>query len=212
MKSAKKYYAYFLLSGTGLPADRQGICDSWKECEKLVSGKTARFRGFATHAEAEAWLSAGAHYETREKKAARIKTQLLPGIYFDAGTGRGNGVEISVTDESGKDLLHTVMPKTKINKHGKHLLSAGMTNNYGELMACQYALKYALKNNAQKIFGDSKLVIDYWSKGYVKRSELPKKTAKLADAVAKLRKEFEMIGGEVGRISGADNPADLGFH
>ncbi|MBU6141570.1 viroplasmin family protein [Patescibacteria group bacterium] len=213
MSSAKKYYAYFFST------DKQGICDSWIECEKIVSGKNARFRGFSTRSEAEAWLNAGANYELKPKKQ-RVKTELLPGIYFDAGTGRGDGTEISVTDENGANLLHKVMLKKKINKHGKHLLTKGETNNYGELLACQYALKLALKNlkkgiypeRSRRIFGDSKLVIEYWSKGFIKRNDLPKATVKLADAVAKLRKKFEEAGGQIRHISGDDNPADLGFH
>ncbi len=205
MKTSKRYYAYRLGSGA------EGICDDWKECEKIVSGRVARFKGFTSLADADDWLSAGAPYESKVK-SPKSKVNLMPGIYFDAGTGRGNGVEISVTDVRGENLLHKVMPKSKINKHGKHLLGKDFTNNYGELMACQYALKFAIKHSIGKIFGDSKLVIEYWSRGYIKRNELPAKTVKLADAVAKLRKEFESLGGEVGRVSGDDNPADLGFH
>ncbi len=206
MKSSKKYYAYRLASG------KEGICDSWKDCEKIVSGRDARFRGFASFGEAESWLNAGAKYENRERRPKKEKSELLPGIYFDAGTGRGNGVEISVTDLNGENLLHKVMPKSKLNIHGKHELGKDFTNNYGELMACEKALKIAVKKGIMRIFGDSKLVIDYWSKGIIRRKEMPSATVKLADKVAKLRKGFETLGGEVGRVSGDDNPADLGFH
>lgn len=206
MKSSKKYYAYRLASGA------EGVCDSWKDCEKIVSGRDARFRGFPSLSEADNWLNTGAQYEVRDRKPKKEKRQLEAGIYFDAGTGRGNGVEISVTDENGENLLHKTMPKSKINKHGKHLLGKDFTNNYGELMACQYALKFAIKHSIGKIFGDSKLVTDFWSKGIIRRKEMPVATVKLADKVAKLRREFESLGGEVGRISGDDNPADLGFH
>lgn len=206
MKSGKKYYAYRLASG------KVGVCDNWKDCEKIVSGRDARFRGFPYLSEAEDWLNNGARYEVKERKPKKEKSELLPGIYFDAGTGRGNGVEISVTDEKGTNLLHKAMPKSKINIHGKHELGKSFTNNYGELMACEKALKLAIKKNIWKIFGDSKLVVDYWSKGIIKRKEMPAATVKLADKVTKLRKEFELVGGEVGRISGDDNPADLGFH
>lgn len=214
MKSSKKYYAYRLANG------RAGVCDSWKDCEKIVSGRDARFKGFPSLAEAENWLSGGAQYETRERKPRREEKPLEAGIYFDAGTGRGNGVEISVTDMNGENLLHKVMSKSKINEFGKHHLGKSFTNNYGELMACEQALKLAMKymnkkihpELSRRIFGDSKLVVEYWSKGFIKRSDLPKATVKLADRVAKLRKEFEAVGGEVGRVSGDDNPADLGFH
>src|SRR3989344_2463500 len=195
-----KYYAYFFSE------NRNGICESWKECEKIVSGKQARFRSFKTREAAEQWLKTGAVYEIRVKK------ELEPGIYFDAGTGRGNGVEISVTNEKGGNLLHKVMPRKKVNRFGKHLLDSDKTNNYGELLACKYALQFALKNQIKKIFGDSKLVIDYWSQGLVRKKFVSAETIKLVTAVAKLRKKFEVAGGVVGRISGDDNQADLGFH
>jgi len=215
--AGKKYYAYRLAGG------RAGVCDSWKDCEKIVSGRDARFKGFPSLSEAENWLSGGAKYELNSRKSiksVKSKVNLVPGIYFDAGTGRGNGVEISVTDLSGENLLHRVMAKSKINEFGKHHLGKSFTNNYGELMACEQALKLAIKNltkkihpeQSRRIFGDSKLVIEYWSRGYIKRNELPAATVKLADKVAVLRKEFESLGGEVGRVSGDDNPADLGFH
>ena len=216
MKAKNKFYAYFLLNR------QSGICDNWAECEKKVKGVAgARFRGFKTAKEAEDWLSSGARYESkvhgpwpgrRAGKSPKRKVNLVPGIYFDAGTGRGMGVEISVTDEAGNNLLHKVMPKSKINEFGKHHLGKDFTNNYGELMACQYALRLALKKNIKNIFGDSKLVIEYWSKGYIKRKELPVATVKLTDKVVKLRKRFELLGGKMTHISGDNHPADLGFH
>ena len=196
----KKYYAYFLLSG------KRGVCEDWKECEKRVKGVAgARFQSFKTKEEAGEWLQSGASYKLKVKKV------LEPGVYFDAGTGRGRGVEISVTDEKGKDLLDRVLPKKKLNKYHKHLVK-GVTNNYGELLACFYALKLALKNGVRKIFGDSKLVIDFWSKGSMRKKMLPKKTIKLIEEVVSLRQKFENQGGAILRISGDDNPADLGFH
>lgn len=196
----QKYYAYFV-------ADRnQGICENWKDCEKKVKGASgARFQSFNNKKEAEEWLMEGAKYELRSKKYAEL------GVYFDAGTGRGRGVEISVTDENGKDLLDQILPPKKLNKYHKHLVK-GVTNNYGELLACFYALKLALKNSVQRIFGDSKLVIDFWSKGIFRKKEISAETVKLVKRVSKLRKEFENSGGEVIRVSGSDNPADLGFH
>ena len=74
--------------------------------------------------EAEKWLQEGGKYIPREK------ADLMPGIYFDAGTGRGKGVEVSVTSETGKDLLGEIISKELINAHGKHLLSKEKTNNY----------------------------------------------------------------------------------
>jgi ribonuclease HI len=198
----KKYYAYLLPSG------KSGVADDWSVCEKIVSGVVgARYRGFAAKEDARAWLTEGARYE--------IKTHKKPkqGIYFDAGTGRGDGVEVSVTDETGKNLLHRVMKKRDLNFFGKHRVrNDAATNNYGELLALRYALEIAKKEKVKRIFGDSKLVIDYWSRRHAKRKELPRETVHMLDDVAELRERFEAAGGSVLRISGDDNPADLGFH
>lgn len=200
--TAKKYYAY-KIAETGV----EGMTQDWEECKAIVSGvRSARYKGFKTRQEAEAWLRAGARYEIKVKK------ENMPGIYFDAGTGRGFGVEISVTDEKGSDLLQKVVAKEFINEHGKHLLAREKTNNYGELLACKYALDLALKEQSLAIFGDSKLIIEYWSKGRIKVEGIPPETRALAFTVKKLRDEFEANGGVVEYISGDDNPADLGFH
>lgn len=199
--SAKKFYAYFV------PAKRKsGIAESWTECERIVSGQVgARYRGFSTKTEAEEWLRLGASYEIKRTK------KLLPGIYFDAGTGRGEGVEISVTDEKGRNLLYKALSKKHLNRFGKHLIGKDATNNYGELLACQYAIRLATKGKIKKVFGDSSLVIDYWTKCRVKKN-VAEETFVLAREAAKLRQDFEKSGGKVIRISGDDNPADLGFH
>ena len=196
----KKFYAYIV------PAKKlKGIAESWSECEKLVKGEIgARCKGFGTREEAHEWLRRGGKYEVRSVK------KLEPGIYFDAGTGRGEGVEISVTNEKGKNLLHKVISKEELTR-GKHLLGTEVTNNYGELLACKYAIEIALKEGVSRVFGDSKLVIEFWTKWRVKK-EVPEETFQLAREVAGLRQEFEEQGGEVIRISGDDNPADLGFH
>jgi ribonuclease HI len=198
----KKYYAYLLPNGTS------GVTDDWGVCEKIVSGVVAaRYRGFTSRNDARMWLEGGARYETK------IHKKLEPGIYFDAGTGRGEGVEISVTDEHGKNLLHKALHEKELNRFGKHLIHHDeATNNYGELLALRYAFEIAKKEKVKKIFGDSKLVIEYWSHYRAKRKELSAQTVKLIDEVAALRERFEASGGSVGRISGDDNPADLGFH
>jgi ribonuclease HI len=198
----KKYYAYLIPSG------KSGITDDWSSCEKIVSGVVgARYRGFASKEDAQAWLHEGARYEVKEHR------DLEPGIYFDAGTGRGEGVEISVTDEKGRDLLRKALKKNELNRFGKHRIkNDDATNNYGELLALRYALQIARKEKVKKVFGDSKLVIEYWSLRRAKRKELPPETVRLLDVVAELRKKFEAAHGSVERISGDDNPADLGFH
>ena len=205
MAKKQKYYAYLVPSGARTIS---GVVDTWKECEKLVSGKYgARFKGFETRDDAEAWLAAGARYE------AKPIVKLLPGIYFDAGTGRGEGVEISVTDEKGKNLLHKAISKYELNQFGKHLIKSDIaTNNFGELLALRYALEIAKKMKVKWVFGDSKLVIEYWSQWRIKAKDLPEETVELAHEVAELREKFEASGGSIERIGGGHNPADLGFH
>ena len=196
----KKYYAYFV------PEENiKGIAESWKECEKAVKGKSnAKFKGFKMREDAEAWLEKGADYD--------FKKEFEKGIYFDAGTGRGKGVEVSVTNERGKSLLHMILPPEKISGFGTHLLANGATNNYGELLACKFALEIALKTRAEKIFGDSKIVVNYWSKGFVKEVNVLEETLDLIDGVKILRDAFEEKGGAIISVSGSENPADLGFH
>ena len=197
----QKFYAY------SIPAKHlQGVVDTWPACEKIVAGVVgAKYKSFRTREEANAWLDAGADYSKK-------RINLEPGIYFDAGTGRGNGVEISVTDEMGEDLLYMAMAKSKLNQYGKHLIVRDVTNNYGELLACKYALTIAMKCGIKKVFGDSRLIVEFWSKGFIKKGVVEKRTVTLAQQVAKLRKEFEGSGGELGQVYGERNPADLGFH
>jgi len=194
----KKYYAYSI-------DDKKGITESWPECQKIVSGKqAARYKSFETRLEAEKWLQAGADYNLKHMAEEQ-------GIYFDSGTGAGKGVEISVTDENGNSLLDEALKKGEINKRGNHWINSDSTNNFGELLACKYALRIAIKKDIKKVFGDSKLIIDYWSKGYIKKDK-NEETIALAEEVKKLRYEFEKQGGKIAHISGGSNPADLGFH
>jgi ribonuclease HI len=194
----RKVYAY-------LVGEKKGIVETWAECEAKVVGKPeARFKGFENRAEAEKWLEAGANYNIKHLTAEE-------GVYFDAGTGPGNGVEVSVTDHKGKSLLGLILSPDLLNRQGRQYAPQGSTNNYGELLACKYALQIAMKQNVKKIFGDSKLVIDYWSKWMVKKG-VAAETAHLAKEVSKLREDFEKNGGKVKRVSGGSNPADLGFH
>lgn len=193
------YYAYLVPN-----THTRGVTNNWTTCQSIISGvRDARYKGFKTKKEADEWLEKGADYKAKKK--------LPKGIYFDAGTGRGEGVEISVTDEKGTDLLFHILAKKMINKHGKHLIGRHVTNNYGELLACKYALDIALKKKIKKIFGDSNLIISYWSKGYIKNEVAPE-TIELALRVSTLRRQFEQQKGTIMYISGDDNPADLGFH
>lgn len=193
--SKTKYYAYFLKL-----ENIKGIVNNWNDCSNIVSGKKALYKSFNSKDDAQKWLDSNCSY----------KIELEKGIYFDAGTGRKQGVEVKVTDEKGTNLLGQYV-KEGLNEFGNYLLK-DVTNNYGELMGMYIAINIAIKNDVKKIFGDSKLVIDYWSKGFIKRTQLPEKTVKLADMVKVLREKYEKNGGIVQHVSGDINPADLGFH
>lgn len=202
MPTNNKYYAYFIPG-----KNFYGITDNWSECEKTVKGKGgARFKGFKTKAEAKEWIEKGAKYDYKPH------WHLTEGIYFDSGTARGP-VEISVTDEKGNNLLNKILDKKLINKFGKHwIFSKEATNNFGELYACYLALKIAIKTGGKNVFGDSNLIIQYWSQGIIKKNNVSSETYDLALKTTKLREKFEMLGGTITFISGDDNPADLGFH
>ena len=144
------------------------------------------------------------------------------GIYFDAGTGRGIGVEVRITNENKENILDKISPSAlkKLlkdttwikNEFGNIQVEPGKTNNFGELIGFYFALNCAkiLKQNV--ISGDSRLVIDYWSLGRFHESNLESDTINYINKVILLRKEFEKNKGVVKHISGDINPADLGFH
>lgn len=193
----KKYYAYSF-------GKERGVTDNWPECQQLVSrAPGAKYKSFESRDAAERWLAAGADYNIKHIAGEA-------GVYFDAGTGAGNGVEINVADARGSGLLWKVLPEKELNEKG-HYGVPGATNNFGELLACKYALLIAMRTGIRKVFGDSALILDYWSKGYIKK-DMNEETQKLASEVKKMRWQFEQNGGQLVKISGGSNPADLGFH
>lgn len=195
-----KFYAYWLLE-----SGERGTSTNWPEVEAKVKGQKARYRSFSSLTEAEIWLKGGAKYVIKKKPKLQI------GIYFDAGTGRGKGVEANVTNEKGEPLLPKLLPRPELTEFNTYRVKTKATNNYGELLACYYALKLAKKLKQKKVFGDSRLVINFWSKGLIKPL-VAKATRDLVDEVGDLRDKFEKNGGQILHISGDFNPADLGFH
>lgn len=192
--------------------DESGIFNNWDECSKKVKGTSARYKKFKTKTEATLWIDSGAIYDKAIKKnILGVKYELEKGIYFDAGTGRGDGTEVKVTDECGRSLLDEFLDEDKITKFDTYHLGKNFTNNFGELSGLFFALNIAILMGDKFIFGDSKLVIDYWSNGIYKK-DLPLHTVDLIKNVMPLRKEFESLGGKIGFVPGDLNPADLGFH
>jgi ribonuclease HI len=207
MAIKKKYFYAYVLD------DESGIFNNWDDCSKKVKGTDARYKKFKTQTEAILWIDSGAIYDkkTVKKNILGVKFELVKGIYFDAGTGRGDGTEVKVTDENEKSLLADFLESDKITKYDTYHLGKNFTNNFGELSGLFFALNIAIKNNIRIVFGDSKLVLDYWSNGIYKK-DLPLHTIDLIKKVMPLRKKFEDLGGKLEFISGDLNPADLGFH
>lgn len=204
---AIKYYAFIIDK-----ENYSGVVTSWSECQNITKGKSARYKSFKSEVEAKEWLKNGGLYEDKKLKIQEAKSKLEDAIYFDAGTGRGIGVEVRVTDALGLSLLDNILPEKMINEFGNYLAPPESTNNFGELIGVYLAIDIALRKRNFKIFGDSKLIIDYWSKGHYNKSTLSDKTINLIQKTTEKRKQFESLGGTIQHISGDINPADLGFH
>lgn len=207
-----KYYAYILLD-TGV----SGVTIDWEECKTITSNHKSRYKKFNDKDLAQQWLDNGANYEEKDidlmsKEKNEKENIYKDAIYFDAGTGRGNGTEMRITDYKGEGLLHFIINQSKLNEFGNYYLQKGKTNNFGELSGMYAALKYAMKYNIDKICGDSELVIKYWSIGRYNPDNIDEDTIKLIDEVTLMREEFEKKGGKIFKVSGDYNPADLGFH
>ena len=201
------FYAYILNNGG------KGIVDSWGKCEAIVKGQSsAKYKKFKTIEEATEFIS---NNGIIEKEIISLDKNA---IYFDAGTGRGRGVEVRVTRSNGTSLLSYIKSKKGImdilNRHSWFInefdnieLGPDYTNNFGELFGCYIALIIANEVNCKTIYGDSELVIKYWSKGNCKSED--DLTQKLSNTVTKIRNYFNV---SINHISGDINPADLGFH
>ena len=168
-----------------LDTNEKGVTATWAECEKKVKGKNARFKGFPSDDLAWEWINEGAEYIRNKELKRKVEEKMdHDAVYFDAGT----------------------------NQYGNYLVGPNRTNNFGELTGLYLALKYVKKFNIKKIYGNSQLVIDYWSQRRYNAYNLDNDTINLIETVAVMRRDFENEGGKVARIDGDYNPADLGFH
>lgn len=192
------YYAYYLVK-----SKKSGITNSWDECKEIVNGYESKYKKFKTLDEAKYWLN----------NDFKTKNYLIEdAIYFDAGTGRGMGVEVRLTDSNKESLLKYIMPQNLINPYGNYFLSKKRSNNFGELTGLYLALKYAIKFNITTICGDSELVIKYWVNMQYNKENLDTDTIDLIHKTNELYKIFKNNNGNLIKISGDINPADLGFH
>lgn len=99
----KKFYAYFLEDER-----ESGILNSWSECEKKVYKKRSKYKSFSNMQEAKQWLSDVMRASLSD--VTNVDSISSNAIFFDAGTGRGIGAEVRVTNNLGDSLL-TSNPK-----------------------------------------------------------------------------------------------------
>lgn len=205
------FYGYIVRNDNGNIIER-GTTNNWDICKTKTNRKKAKFKKFATLKEAREFIRDPENNKQPVKEPKQIKKPHIDGVYFDAGTGRGNGVEAKITDKTGKLLIPSFIdPKKHINEFNVYKTPKGSTNNFGELYAFVLATSYALENNIKHVLGDSELVLKWWSQGRY-NSTLPERTKSLIQKAIEKRKEFEKKGGKYFKISGKNNPADLGFH
>ena len=208
VKRKNTFYAWRL-------GDDEGIVATWAECDARVSGRSnARYKGFRTREDAVAWLAGGALWGGGGTRSKRNAGDLPEGaVFFDSGTGSGEGTEINVTDRDGVPLVHLAVAKERLTPRGTVFLTAGRTNNYGELLACLLALRVARKLGLRTVAGDSRLVLDFWSRAHLSATaRADPDLARLADLTETERVAFEAGGGVLVHVPGGLNPADLGFH
>ncbi len=158
----------------------------------------------------------------------------LSKIYTDGafnGTTKPDGWGC-VTNSNGQCILerflHIIQKDLKVEQKSlpvgtRYCLIANFSdvaqhqNNGAELLALVMGLRLALLQNpgrVKEIHTDSSLLLDYWSLGKVRREKLCPEKLRLIDELILLRKRFcsPIYDGKLLKISGDDNPADLGYH
>lgn len=155
-----------------------GIYTSWPEAEKQVKGfPKARFKGFATREEAEAWLSGDSDRNTGTVGQMRKKRESNP---------QSRRLQQSITENAAAKagvIIHTdggALNNPGPGGYGVVIQRAGKvqelccgyrltTNNRMELLAAIVALR-ELKDSSQPIalFSDSSYVVNGMRKGWAK--------------------------------------------
>lgn len=195
------------------------LFDNWDDCSNFVKGKSGvKYKKFASEQEANAWIMENLSVKTTFTEVTE-KVFDPSIIYFDAGTGRGIGVEVRVTDSLGNSLINKIASNSSfidlcnrygfiVNDFGNVQLPKNFTNNYGEALGCILAYKIAnMLPEVKTILGDSELVIKYWSNGVIKVKN--ESTVKMLKYLTDLRASSTL---ELKWIPGSANMADLGFH
>ncbi|HFQ80220.1 MAG TPA: ribonuclease HI [Desulfobacterales bacterium] len=163
----KKYYAVAVGRETG-------IFDNWPLAAAQVKGcPGARFKGFLTRREAEAWLknpqyTTGAVKSAKRKRPPETKIKALKNhaglvIYTDGGS----------INNPGPGGYGAVIIDYDLEPAGRREISGGYrltTNNRMELMACIAALR-SLGDSERPIalYSDSSYVVNAINKGWARK-------------------------------------------
>lgn len=190
----------------------------------------------------EALASIADQFKKSTSKPSPEKPSHLRSIYVDGGAGGwvqklglGNVSLGQVTDSEGNSLLNLYQQDLDLPMPIQEVVISGIPthaivcdfrdpnavqqkNNEAELVALMAGLQIALQCDAEVVYSDSQLILEYWSQNHVnakKRKvlaqEAPTKLATI-EKCSQLRRAFEGKGGILRKVSGAQNPADFGFH
>lgn len=160
--AAKKFYAIAV-------GRRPGIYEKWPDAQAQVSGFAgARFKGFASRAEAEAWLAdpKGGCGPVRPKAGQRLQPEAAecaarPGeviVYTDGGARYNPG-------PGGYGVVE-LCDGRRLERSGGFRFT---TNNRMELMACIVALReLSCRDRPVTLCSDSSYVVNGISKGWAR--------------------------------------------
>jgi len=202
-----------------------GVYKTWTECKEQTDGFSgASFKKFSTREDADKSFNGQVAESVSEKREDEFC------IYVDGAHNKVTRDEAwgSVVDQNGKDLiepykhlLDDMVLTTKNLPVGTRTLIIAKFNdvstqqiNGAELLSLIAGIRIAQEIKCLTVCSDSKLMTDYWSKRLKPESKLKMDPLKSnwVEYLIKIRQNFEKIGGKIEKISGDDNPADLGFH
>ncbi|WP_076462139.1 ribonuclease H family protein [Limosilactobacillus caccae] len=159
---AKKYYA--------VKAGRQtGIFTTWAECQRQVTGYPgAKFKGFATQAEATSWLTATARPVAASQPEISEATVRL---YTDGGS-RNHGNKLGQHVKSDDKAAWAYLIEAGGHRYEGTAGELGATNNKMEITALLMALErlqeLGLQNESILAILDSHYVLDPIMKGWLR--------------------------------------------
>ncbi|MDX1764072.1 MAG: ribonuclease HI [bacterium] len=156
----KKYYA--ISSGR-----KPGVYDNWTDAQAQVTGfRGAKFKGFATREEAEAWMKSPTYGPSAAKAKSKAKPPISDtrhktgevAIYTDGGAQTNPG-------PGGYGIVQIYNGQRKELSGGFQLT----TNNRMELMGCIVALRtLEYRDKPVTLYTDSSYVVNGIVKGWAK--------------------------------------------